>query len=181
MRLPNHLSVGFSLALSACSLHVEPSCDVRGQTSGGEPSVEPPGADAPACPGRARTGTTACFATPCGPGLYCDESTLRECRPGCVSDENCGPRDRCVRGEGAAVGRCEACSDHTPHPAAAHCVAPARTGTSPCFFGDCGPGQFCGGDQRCVPGCVSDENCSGEEQCVREPGVAQGVCRSCYF
>ena len=54
-------------------------------------------------------------------------------------------------------------------------------GTTPCFFGDCGPGQFCAADQRCVPGCVSNENCSGEEQCVREPGVARGVCRSCYF
>lgn len=175
------LRLGLVLGLSACSLHLEPSCGVHGHAGDVAAPPPAPATELASCPGRARTGITECFANPCGPGLYCDETTLRECRPGCTSDANCGPRDICVREGTAALGRCESCGGHERHAAAPGCVEPSRTGATPCFFGDCGAGQFCGSEARCVPGCVSDENCSAEEHCAREPGSVLGVCRSCYF
>jgi len=188
------------LGLAACKVDVQPTCSPsatvevneaqRGTDSREPSSDEPkPQPDVEAkppppvrCPGPRHDGNSECFPGSCAPGQYCDDPTHR-CVPGCVSDENCGPKDTCVRPEGDAIGRCESCGDHEAHEPEPNCVDASRTGTTACFPGSCEPGQYCvsRGLNHCEPGCASDDNCGPMEQCVRQAGAAVGVCRSCYF
>lgn len=182
-----HRCIGFlAVFVAACDVDCAPSFDIavsapetspRGVAEPGAPSAEPK-----ACPGPARTGTTSCFPGECSVGHWCDDVANATCKPGCTSDENCGPRDICVREGDAAVGRCEPCSGHRQHEAAPGCVVPSRSGITKCFP-ECPAGQHCvdEGTSHCEPGCASDENCGPTEQCVRASSAALGVCRSCYF
>jgi hypothetical protein len=154
----------------------EPILD-EGETSAPRVNAEP------ACPGAHRTGITACFPGQCGPGQYCDDrSRGGECRPGCTSDANCGAQDTCVRVGDAVIGRCEPCRDQTRR-ARDVCVSTQRSGSTPCFPGRCGAGQYCVGEglSHCEPGCVSNENCAPTERCERASDSPLGVCRSCTF
>ena len=180
--------IGFLLlvaCLSGCEVTLAPSCNAQGEVvvddSDRPGRVERPAA---ACPGVPRSGITECFPGECGAGQFCDERSggHADCRPGCTSDEGCGPRDVCVREGGSAIGRCEPCRDQ-PRRELEGCGAADRTGTTPCFPGQCGPGQYCvsAGMPHCEPGCTSDENCGPTERCEREAGSALGVCRSCDF
>ncbi len=174
-------------SLVGCEVTFAPSFDPRGEIvlnegEGGRAQSNDGGGRA--CPGPVRSGITECFPGECGPGQFCDERSggSGECRPGCTSDQGCGPNDVCVRAPGSAIGRCEPCRDR-PKRAIEGCGAPDRSGMTPCFPGQCGPGQYCvdRGMPHCEPGCTSDENCGPTERCEREDGSALGVCRSCDF
>jgi hypothetical protein len=184
-----HRVAGILLVLAACDVDCAgPSCnanvDVNVPPTKGpaRTDVRAGSADPQACPGPAHSGLTSCFPGECSVGHWCDDVADATCKPGCVSDENCGPRDICVREGDAAIGRCESCGTLTAHEPKAGCVVPSRTGTTKCFP-DCPAGQHCvdTGTQHCEPGCASDENCGPSEHCARAAGAALGVCRSCFF
>ncbi|MBL8945111.1 MAG: hypothetical protein JNK45_18240 [Myxococcales bacterium] len=175
------------LGLVGCQWQLQPSCSVEHV---GPEIADAPGERRPAatpepamCPGPARTGDSPCFFHDCSAGMYCDDLDTPDCRPGCASDEDCGPRDTCVRSGGGAVGRCEPCAQHTAHAPPPGCVVPSRTGRSRCTGSDCGAGQYCddAANWSCVPGCASDENCGPSEFCERSAGASVGACRSCFF
>lgn len=171
--------------LAGCQWQLQPSCAVQHhEASDSAPTITTTTTTevAATCPGPARTGDSPCFFHDCSAGMYCDDVRTPDCRPGCASDEDCGPRDTCVRTGTAALGRCESCAKHTAHAAAPGCVVEARTGRSRCSHSECGPGQYCDdASWGCVPGCASDENCGPSESCERAPGASVGVCRSCFF
>ena len=176
-------------SLAGCGdVRCAPSCnatldvDAPGPTIPGRGLKEGSPAADPACPGPPRSGVTSCFPSECPAGQYCDDTGMPTCRPGCASDASCGPRELCVREGEAALGRCEPCSDHATHDPAPGCVVASRTGTTPCFPGECPVGQRCVGEgmPHCEPGCTSDENCGPAEYCMRADGSALGVCRSCF-
>jgi hypothetical protein len=175
------LLVGVATSLPACDVNLWPSCKVEVGSRDHATEPRPASSRSATCPGPARSGSTGCFPGTCGPGQYCDD-VVSECRPGCVTDENCGPRDACVRADDATAGRCEACSGLAFGPAAPACVVPERVGVTPCFPGECPVGQYCvdGDISHCEPGCVSDENCGPAERCDRAPAAALGMCRSCF-
>jgi hypothetical protein len=66
------------------------------------------------CGAADRSGTTPCFPGQCGPGQYCVSRGMSRCEPGCTSDENCGPTERCEREAGSALGVCRSCDFSTP-------------------------------------------------------------------
>ncbi len=180
------------VVLAGCELRCAPTCnaDVDVATPSDHHDVRTgPAAEggsvgaAGECSGPTRSGTTSCFPGECPPGQYCDDTGMATCRPGCASDASCGPREICVREGDAALGRCESCASHTAHEPAPGCVVPARTGVTSCFPGECPVGQRCvdEGMPHCEPGCASDESCGPAEYCLRKPGAALGVCRSCYY
>ncbi|MBX7084114.1 MAG: hypothetical protein K1X88_33205 [Nannocystaceae bacterium] len=172
------LGLGCAALAVGCELRLAPSCAV--QTDGADAPRREDGATAGACPGPGRSGQTQCGARECSAGLHCVESPLPQCEPGCTSDLHCGARDACVRAPGEATGRCEPCAQQQWREAPAGCVVAERSGSSDCFFAPCTAGSYCDPAQHCTPGCASDENCGPTEQCVRAPGAAVGVCRSCY-
>lgn len=178
-----------AMSVLGCEVTLAPTCNARGEVvvDGTERDVaveRTQSSEAASCPGAPRSGITECFPGECGPGQFCDERSggIAECRPGCTTDQGCGPRDVCVRAAGSAIGRCEPCAEQTRRELAG-CGAADRSGTTPCFPGECGPGQYCvsTGMPHCEPGCTSDENCGPTERCEREAGSALGVCRSCDF
>ena len=172
------------VAVAGCELTCAPTCSPRGEIEMNQGVSPAPDASARACPGTPRSGITECFPGECGPGQFCDEraGSHGSCRPGCTSDQGCGPRDVCVREASSAIGRCEPCAEQAPRSLDA-CGARERSGSTPCFPGSCGPGQYCidEGMPHCEPGCTSDENCGPTERCEREGTAALGVCRSCAF
>lgn len=174
----------FALALVACDVDCAPSVDiaVSAPAKSTPATGSAPGTEQSACPGPPHAGTTSCFPGECSVGHWCDDASADACRPGCVSDENCGPRDICVREGDAAVGRCESCGGRPAHEPKAGCVVPSRSGTTKCFP-DCPAGQHCvdEGTEHCEPGCASDENCGPSEYCMRAGTSPLGVCRSCFF
>lgn len=173
------------LALAACNVSLSPTCDVDANVDAdGHARARHDDAHASGperCPGPRGSGQTPCSADGCGPGQTCDQSVLPECRPGCSSDEHCAPTDRCVRAEGATVGRCESCGGVEFDEPVAHCVDPSRTGVTACFH-ECGPGTYCRdvGIPECVAGCVTDGNCGPTERCDRPGDAKVGVCTSCF-
>jgi hypothetical protein len=44
----------------------------------------------------------------------------------------------------------------------------------------CQPGSFCTNPtfSTCSPGCLSDQNCSGEQLCVKDAGRNRGTCQA---
>ena len=174
------------------STDIDPAitADGGGVVPGADGAAVVPGADggtvAPpassACGRGGREGRSECRSE-CAAGQYCDDTdTIRECAPGCTSDEQCGPNDFCQRDRGAAIGTCTSCRDATFGAARASCIDMGRTGMTDCRS-TCGPGQYCNdGDviRFCDPGCTSDLNCGPTEYCDREAGAAVGVCASCY-
>jgi hypothetical protein len=185
------IALALGMPLLGCTVFVAPTCMAVLGLDGGHDEDEAHGEDGgprasaePACPGaQHRTGSTECFPGECGPGQYCDDRSLPSvCHPGCTSDANCGADDTCVRVGDAAIGRCEPCREQTRRDEDV-CVTTQRTGSTPCFPGRCGPGQYCvdTGLSHCEPGCVSNENCAPTERCERTTDGALGVCRSCTF
>lgn len=71
------------------------------------------GEPAPGCVDAGRTGVTDCFHD-CGPGTYCRDVGIPECVPGCVTDGNCGPTERCERPGTSKVGTCTSCYAPVP-------------------------------------------------------------------
>lgn len=171
------------LLLAGCDVRCAPSCSTDAVVVvDRESSAKTTGGSAAsACPGPTHSGTTDCFPSTCSAGQYCDDP-VSECRPGCVTDSNCGPRDVCVRADGATIGRCESCAGFTFEKSAKGCVVDTRSGTTACFPGECPVGQYCvdGASSHCQPGCVSDENCGPAERCDRAPAATIGVCTSCF-
>jgi len=174
------------VSLAGCGdVRCAPSCNAAVDVdlpAASSPSVGLKDGSADVCPGPAHSGVTSCFPSECPAGQYCDDAGMPTCRPGCASDASCGPRELCVREGEAALGRCEPCSDHAAHDPAPGCVVASRTGTTPCFPGECPVGQRCvsEGMPHCEPGCTSDENCGPAEFCRREGSSPLGVCRSCF-
>jgi hypothetical protein len=83
----------------------EPGATVgRCESCGGLAFADPP----PHCIDPARTGKSDCFHD-CGPGTYCRDEGIPQCVPGCVTDANCGPSERCDRPGTAKVGTCRSC------------------------------------------------------------------------
>lgn len=177
------------LCLVACDVQCAPTLNANVDASSRDtpakteaPRVGTPVVAGSVCPGPTHDGVTSCFPSECSVGHWCDDAGPATCKPGCVSDTNCGPRDTCVREPNALVGRCESCVGKTPVEPKAGCVVPERSGTTKCFP-ECPAGQRCDDTDlpKCVPGCASDDNCGPSERCDREAGAVLGVCRSCYF
>ena len=67
-------------------------------------------------------------------------------------------------------------------------VVAARSGYTACgtFFAShgeknqCQPGSWCADAtfSKCAPGCLSDQNCSGEQVCVKGAGQNLGTCQA---
>lgn len=67
-------------------------------------------------------------------------------------------------------------------------VVAARSGYTACgtFFAShgeknqCQPGSWCADAtfSKCAPGCLSDQNCSGEQVCVKGAGQNLGTCQT---
>lgn len=74
-----------------------------------ESCAEQPRRTLDACGSPDRAGTTPCFPGECAAGQYCVDAGLSHCEPGCTSDANCGPAERCERPEGSALGICQSC------------------------------------------------------------------------
>lgn len=114
----------------------------------------------------------------CAPGSYCVDPTFSECRPGCLSNENCAEDQRCVKADGSNLGTCQNQFKIRPE-------EPAMVGSTECgseFDGTpsyCQPGSYCANPtfERCVPGCLSDANCYTNELCVKPEGSPTGVCQ----
>ena len=80
-----------------------------------------------------------------------------------------------------ADGRPTSTSPGTDGGSVARCPGPRGSGTTPCGFEGCGPGQSCDQSElpECRPGCSSDEHCAPTDRCVRTAGETTGRCESC--
>ncbi|MBL8957059.1 MAG: hypothetical protein JNK82_40170 [Myxococcaceae bacterium] len=62
------------------------------------------------------------------------------------------------------------------------CGAPQRTGVTSCGTTnkECQAGQYCSDETfgYCSAGCLSNNNCSAEQQCIKPAGVNEGTCQS---
>jgi hypothetical protein len=58
-----------------------------------------------------------------------------------------------------------------------HCGDFFAVGQNP---NQCQPGSYCSNAtfSKCTPGCLSDQNCSSEQVCVKQPGLATGTCQA---
>jgi hypothetical protein len=137
-----------------------------------------------------RTGKSSCSGGPpgtptttidCSAGTFCyTPNGIPQCQPGCTSDENCGPSERCIRCDGPASGQCNACN-LTDEEA---CRAPPKEDAGP---PTCDRDTFF--DQDCAaPGkafsCPSTVEPTGQGTCTQTklPGVfccGGGLASSC--
>jgi hypothetical protein len=109
----------------------------------------------------------------CQPGEYCEDPTFSDCKPGCLSNENCAEDQRCVKSDGRQVGACQNKGKQERE----------RSGVVQCgeFAGEtqyCQPGQYCEDAtfSDCEPGCLGDYNCPPEEICFKAMGEDVGSC-----
>ncbi len=140
----------------------------------------PPGTgpQPPAQCGKAgRTGRTSCYGGDCSAGQYCRDSNKesRYCDNGCVSDDNCGANEWCLRCGSDSTGVCRSCSDAASgacKPAACerdtfadkNCVSPGKAYSCPSNVEPTGVGT-------CAQQSLPDTWCCGgavKDSCVRE-------------
>lgn len=170
-----------TLLASAAVLAIACSSETNATPSGGGGDDGAGGGDVAACTVKERTGKSTCQADSppgappkdpitCSAGTFCyANNTSAYCQPGCQSDENCGPSERCVRCGDESTGKCRTCNvsdkeactaTNTPAPAP-DAAAPSETCTRDTFF-----------DKDCAsPGkafsCPNDLEPTGQGTCVQ--------------
>lgn len=149
----------FTLAMTmALSCHVACSSTTNETAAPGDGGTT---ADPSSCTVAGRAGKSQCQADSppgfpakdpitCSAGTFCYTGSAYEakCQPGCQSDENCGPSERCVRCSGSAAGSCRTCTVTdadactTPKPDAGPEAGPAKCDRDTFFDKDCvSPGK----------------------------------------
>jgi hypothetical protein len=115
----------------------------------------------------------------CQPSQYCNIYNSGWCSPGCLSNDNCAPDQRCVKGDADDVGTCQNAKRPTDDPREPE----NRPGVTICGTNDgvrstCELGYFCAdpGAALCEPGCLSSANCDRDERCAKAEGAHVGVC-----
>lgn len=115
----------------------------------------------------------------CTPNQYCGDQQLAWCFTGCLSDDNCSTEQICSKRPGRDVGTCIAWEDAQPiydelEPGYTTC-GDERV---PSAFEICQPSQHCYSHRtgECAEGCLSEDNCTENQDCVKAPGENRGVC-----
>lgn len=115
----------------------------------------------------------------CAPNQYCADQKLNWCFRGCLSDDNCSSEQICSKGHGDDVGTCITWDDARPiyddlEPGYTKC----GDERIPADFAICQPSQYCAiyREGSCASGCLSEDNCTENQQCIKQPGENVGVC-----
>ncbi len=116
----------------------------------------------------------------CHPNQYCASQKNGWCHTGCLSDDNCSHEQVCAKNSGQNWGTCTdlatfpAVDEEDLDPGYTACGNPQ----TPARFEICQPSQHCGswtfGD--CWSGCLSEDNCTENQDCAKSPGENVGVC-----
>ena len=148
--------VALTLVVAACSSSTSPAVPA----SSGSPDG---GTAAGSCGSPGRTGKSSCYKVmdACSAGQYCANGNGTGCSVGCVSEDNCGATEHCVRCGMQSVGTCRSCTDKndgctvTPEPDAGP-VDPCMRDTGIDFM--CKPAlpkaYHCFGSDPLQTGCV---------------------------
>ena len=117
----------------------------------------------------------------CHPNQYCADQKRNWCFQGCLSDDNCSLEQICVKKPSFSTGDCMAIDDL---PEESPELEPGYTecgdSSLPSNYSICHPSQYCYSHRYgdCSSGCLSELNCTGRQDCIKEPGENTGVCMS---
>ena len=146
--------------------------------------------DAASCEGTFLPAVASCEPNPCGPTCGADGECAadRYCSDAGICIEGCRlePNDNCPDGTycDPAKNTCEA-DVEMPCQSSAECVegefcnpntGECEPGCDPGVAGECGPGEVCGADNACTPGCDSNQDCGAGQYCDPDLGGCRDFC-----
>ncbi len=134
----------------------------------------------------------------CHPNQYCSSQTFANCSTGCLSNDNCTDEQRCFKQYNQDVGTCvdrgeDVDNQHSSGGEDNHSESQnvgendgddpsSEQGYTTCGTGvsqtTCHPNQYCADDYwgDCELGCLSNDNCAGDQRCDKQEGEHVGIC-----